>query len=127
MKDFLCITNTYRVIKKVSHISSAYSKRMIRQKHFLFVVKVCTCNGNSFEVGMRTLFIMSPLIKEQKAKAVQFYWEAKLIVLTQLKFRSHFQTRKTSERKTILRLCEQLVREGFVGNLNKVGVEKVFC
>ena len=54
---------------------------------------------------------------------MQFYWEAKLIVLTQLKFRSHFQTRKTSERKTILRLCEQLVREGLVGNLNKVGVE----
>ena len=62
---------------------------------------------------------MSPLSKEQKGKLVQFYWETKSIVLTQRKFRSHFQTRKTPDRKTILRLCEQLLKEGTLGNLNK--------
>ena len=62
---------------------------------------------------------MSPLSKEQKSKLVQIYWETKSIVLTQRKFRSHFKTRDTPDRKTILRLCEQFLREGSITNLNK--------
>ena len=29
---------------------------MVRQKHFLFAVKVSTCNGNLFEVGENTVY-----------------------------------------------------------------------
>ena len=62
---------------------------------------------------------MSPLSKDQKSKLVQFYWQTNSIILTQRKFRAHFQTRDAPDRKTILRLCEQFLREGSINNLNK--------
>ena len=62
---------------------------------------------------------MSPLSKEQKSKAVQFYWETSSIISTQRKFRTYFETRYAPDRKTILHLCEQFLREGSISNLNK--------
>ena len=62
---------------------------------------------------------MSPLSKEQKSKAVQFYWETSSIISTQRKFRAHFETRYAPDRKTLLRLCEQFLREGSISNLNR--------
>ena len=62
---------------------------------------------------------MSLLSQEQKSKLVQFYWETTSIVLTQRKFRAHFKARDAPDRKTILRLSEQFLREGSIKNLNK--------
>ena len=62
---------------------------------------------------------MSQLSKEQKSKAVQFYWETGSIISTQRKFRAHFDTRYAPDRKTLLRLSEQILREGSISNLNK--------
>ncbi|XP_043224374.1 uncharacterized protein LOC122382732 [Amphibalanus amphitrite] len=62
---------------------------------------------------------MNPYSKEEKAKIVQFYWDSKSVVVTQRKFRSHFKTRKAPSYNSILRLTEQFVREGDLGNLSR--------
>ena len=68
--------------------------------------------------GSSALSIMKPFNTEQKTKIVEFYLKHGSAVLTQRQYRRHFKVREAPTIKTIQRLTEKFLAEGFIRNQN---------